>query len=126
MSAIVLRNIRGTPVGAITQFAATIGSSLTHIAGVQHTAFGRYLSATTNSLQGGVPSGSAATWNLFAASVNFLASYPPAKYSPVAGAVNGAIEPCELGAYRLRRIGRLMDGIQTAQIGPFILIVSTT
>jgi len=124
MSAIVLRNIRGTPAGVITEFAATIGS-LTHVSGVQHTAFGRYLSGTTNSLQGGVLLGSAATYNLFATSVNFLPSYPPVKYSPVAGAVNGVIESCELGAYRRGLIGRLIDGIQAAQVGPFILIVST-
>jgi hypothetical protein len=124
MSAIVLRSIRSTPVGAITELAATIGS-LTHIAGVQHTAFGRYLSGTANSLQGAIPAGSAATCNLFGTSVNFLPSYSPVKYFPVAGAVNGVIEPCELGAYRPQRIGRLMVGIQAAQVGPFILIVST-
>src|SRR5438046_3878189 len=110
MSAIILRSIRGATVGAITGLAATIGS-LTHIAAVQHTTFGTYLSCTGNSLQGGVPSGSAATCNLFATSVNFLASYAPVKYSPVAGAVNGVIEPCELGAYRRGLIGRLMEGI---------------
>jgi hypothetical protein len=124
MSAIVLRSIRGTPAGAITELAAAIGS-LTHVAGVQHTAFGRYLSGTTNSLQGGVLGGSVATRNLFTASASFLPSYSPVKYSPCAGAANGAIEPWELGAYRRGLIGRLMDGIQAAQVGPFILIVST-
>jgi hypothetical protein len=124
MSALVLRSIRGTPAGAITELAAAIGA-LTHVAGVQHTAFGRYLSGTTNSLQGGVPEGSVATHNLFTASASLLPSYAPVKYSPVAGAVNGAIEPWELGAYRRGLIGRLMDGIRTPQVGPFILIVST-
>jgi hypothetical protein len=96
--------------------SGTAGGSVINTSGSQ---------SGTQTMVGNVRMATAATAWSVTTRVNIQASYAPAKYSPVAGAVNGAIEPCELGAYRRGLIGRLMEGIQTAQVGPFILIVST-
>lgn len=122
---ITLINIGDAPVGTITQYSATIGS-ITKIAGAQNITPGRYLHATTNSLEGDVPKTGIQVFVLFTALPHFMPSYGPTKYSPVAGAVNGVIGDWMLGSLRLKASASFMSGsiVTTNTFPPFILITS--
>jgi hypothetical protein len=56
MATIVIENILIGTAGAVSCYSATIGS-LTHIAGVQHSSFGRYRVKTANGDAGRVSRG---------------------------------------------------------------------
>lgn len=122
---VVIKNVAVAPVGPITQFAATIGA-LTAISGVQHTTFGQYRHVTANSAAGGVLFGFPASYTVITQAVNFLPTYAPVQFVPVAGAVNGVLVDVEMGAYRRQLIGRLLNATSPTPsiVPPFILILS--
>jgi len=102
--AVVILNTANPPVGTITQFAATIGT-VTNIAGAQKTTPGRYQHNIANSVAGGVPLAGSQRLTLFPPLATLLSGYAPVKYSPVAGAVNGVIEPWLMGSFRRGLMG---------------------
>jgi hypothetical protein len=92
MATVLIQNAIAAPAGSTAQYSATLGS-LTKISGVQHTAFGRFLSRTANGAAGGVPVAGFQRFAIFSQSASFFPTFTELQYSPPAppSAPSGAI-----------------------------------
>ena len=113
---IVLQSIGVSPVGAITEFPASIGS-LSKISGAQNTTPGRCLSKTANGATGGVPVAGFQRFVIFSPVASFFSTYAELQYNspspPVAPA--GAITEYSATIGSLTKI----SGVQHTTLGNF-------
>ena len=116
MATVVLQNAIAAPAGSTAQYSATIGS-LTKISGVQHTAFGRFLSKTANGAAGGVPVAGFQRFTIFSPSASFLPTCAEIQYSPAASPLAPVGATTEYSA----TIGSLtkISGVQHRTFGRF-------
>jgi hypothetical protein len=116
MATVVIQNAIAAPAGSTAQYSATIGS-LTKIGGVQHTAFGRFLSKTANGAAGGVPVAGFQRFTIFSPSAAFLPTYSEVQYSPAPSPFAPVGATTEYSA----TIGALtkISGVQHTTLGRF-------
>ena len=116
MATVVLQNAIAAPAGSTAQYSATIGS-LTKISGVQHTAFGRFLSKTANGAAGGVPVAGFQRFTIFSPSASFLPTCAEIQYSPAAS----PLAPVGATTKYSATIGSLtkISGVQHTTFGRF-------
>jgi hypothetical protein len=116
MATVVLQNAVAAPAGSAAQYSATIGS-VTKISGVQHTAFGRFLSKTANGEAGGVPIAGFQRFVLLSPLAAFLPTYTELQYSPAASpaAPAGAISEYSATIGSLTKI----SGVEHSALGRF-------
>jgi hypothetical protein len=116
MATVIAENAIAAPAGALTQYAATIGS-LTKISGVQHAALGRYLRKTANGAAGDVPVAGFQRLVIFSPAAAFFSSYAELQYNPPSppAAPAGAITEYSATIGSLTKI----SGVQHTTLGHY-------
>jgi|SRR5665213_1462492 len=136
MATIVLLNIAQVPAGGTyTEYSGLTFSSgtLTKIAGVLDTNFGRYLQKTGNGINGGVPNQGPLSFTLFVASTSTVPAggtytefsgltFSTGTLTKIAGVLDTT-----LGRFQLPKIARGLIGVATPpSFGtPVIIFIST-